>query len=146
MTAYCTVAQVEDHLLNIAFSETSVPTSAQVTGYLTTIGSEIDGALASRGYALPVSDLVALADLKTTAIYGVCGLVLRAKFMDSEGPGGEGGSAKDWERAFRGKLRDILDGRSVITQPKAAGSIGEGFTRTSAGDPYVPRITRETEW
>ena len=146
MADYCTLAEVEDHLLNVSITASSVPTITQATVYLTTIFSEIDGALSTGGYALPVTDPVALADLKTTAIYGVCGLLLRAKFMDSEGPGGEGGSAKDWDAAYRVKLKDIKAGRFVATQAKSAGSIGEGFTTTSAGDAYVPQITRETEW
>ena len=147
MADYCTLAELEALLPSLTISTTgTVPTDAQATVYITHVTAEIDGVLRSLGYAAPIDDTSALAQLKTLCLYGAAALTLKAAFPSDGGAGADGGGAGFYEAKYQAMLGTLRDGSLSVDDSRETGWIGEGFTTDSDGDAYAPFIEREDEW
>lgn len=104
------------------YSSATIPTAAQVDGYLASIAGEIDGVLAAQNLATPAttpaSFLTLLGHLNAL---GAAALAETAAFPQGQGDlGGGGGSAATYRRMYEDGLRRLADGTSI--PPEAYGA------------------------
>lgn len=103
------------------YSSTTKPTSTQVEGFITSIASEIDTALAGRGLTVPVTTPAEfLAYVTHINALGAASLAERAMFPAAVGPGATPSSAVLWKQyqdglkyLKEGKVPTSLDGSDV---------------------------------
>lgn len=84
---YATITEVQGLIPRLVLSTTSVPTTAQVTQFITDTASEIDSAIGSVGVAVPItSPAWFLADLKRLNAIGAAAQAWLAAFPQTSGP------------------------------------------------------------
>jgi hypothetical protein len=119
---YCDLTDVQALNAKRQYSASSTPTSTQVGTLMAQIATEIDMAMSSRGYAVPVTSPTELvAVLSTINAYGAAALAEQSMFPETV----EKGSTPHWKMlwdAYRGWLVDLKAG--VIPASLAGNKVG----------------------
>lgn len=151
--AYATFAEVQQLLAKFVLSTSTKPTIAQATDMIDQIAGEIDTAIASAGYAVPVTaPAYFLEALKLLNAEGAAMLVLKSMFPQRSGA--SEGSPSEYAlhaRNYNDGLRRLQSGEGI--PPEAAtgtGSVAPStyFTRNPdseehLGDIAEPFFTRD---
>lgn len=104
------------------FDEESVPSADQVDGYCEDIGQELNGALKTAGYAVPVTDADAAGLMRLYTFYGVAPLVERARYPERKAD--EFDMANDWYKKYQDALKVIREKRFDAPGRARSGGFG----------------------
>lgn len=83
--AYCTIDDLKIYVPKLEFSASTKPTSTQVESIITNTSYEIDSALQTAGYSLPVTDADTLAFLKNLNALGAAAIAEGATLPEKVG-------------------------------------------------------------
>lgn len=107
MTAYCTLAQVQAlNAQRTPYAHDTIPTRAQVTGYMSAVAAEIDTALSANGVTTPVTTPAAFLEMITELnAVGAAAKAEQAGYPDS----GEGSNAQRLYDAYQKGLDRLYE-------------------------------------
>ena len=145
MADYCTLAEANALIPTQSFTTTSKPSAEQAAALVEAVAREIDGILIGNGWTLPIGVSNLLDYLRTVNIYGAAAALLRARFPEARGTGGDGGAADFLERRYSDAKRQLA---SKAFSPQAfvadATPFGDGFpdpleTEVETDEPFFTR-------
>lgn len=111
--AYAAVPDVQDYLSTFTITVASTPSTAQVTQMIANCANEIDSALLSGGYAVPItSPAVFLAELVQLNALGTAAWVAWQAFPATTGPDGSPLAAA-MSKQYQARLQQLRLGVGV---------------------------------
>jgi len=136
---YCCVDDVAGFLPpGITVSGTTDPSDVQVASYILDVADELNGALRSKGFSLPVTsdDIFAISYLNSANVFGALGVFYKVKYPSDAGPGGSKGAGEYWEGKYQHYLKGIESGALGLPDEDRSGTVG-GFEHSSR--PFARR-------
>src|SRR3972149_2355500 len=138
--SYTTRARVESLMGRVrktvtTLSDSTTVTADEVDDWIDACSAEVDVALLSQGYPVPVTSPASyLAYLDKLVAEGVAATGLKSWFQESTGPNSEGAWAV-YERRWRDGIKAIRDRRMVPTAlDEASGGLPDGYPLSDADD------------
>lgn len=143
--AYCTVDDVK-HLTQPKppYSGSTVPTIAQVTAIIDFIDGEINVALSTGGYTLPITDSNALLYLKATSIYGSASLSEQA--LQQQGNPEVSEHVADYWEKYSTRLMAIQSGKIRLSVSESTSGRMRSLQTSHAVDGSEDGISDLTPW
>jgi hypothetical protein len=129
--AYCVITDVQEKMQHIpAFTVSTKPTLAQVTGWIDQVSAGMDAFFSALGILTPVTNATKLTVLKPICVNGVAAEVYRSLEMENE-------RADMHQRLYDNALKQIERNPAIIntavSQSAPAGqdygSVARSFTR-----------------
>jgi hypothetical protein len=108
----------------------TIPTATQGANIITSVSTEIDMHLQSKGYVLPVTDAETLVQLAGLCASGSAARILKSRYPSAKGTGSDGG-------ALEIAREDYLAGLKLIDTKGLGAPMQEG--NTSVNDGFRPR-------
>jgi hypothetical protein len=130
MAAYCTTDDVLAVASQLSLGTNTKPTLEQAEAIMDNIAHELDMALVSSGWTLPVTNVTLLDWLKICNIYGCAAGIFRSRLDFQAG--------EAWEKKYLGVKRLIPQPNTTITGDTTP--FGSGFAESESW------ATRETEF
>ena len=113
MAAYASIADVNALVPQQPFTSQTIPTQAQVEGFLDDISNEINALLPNAGYIAPVvSGVVALRELRRATSYGACGLAQDARSGAVLRDEALGGVRNVWTQRYQDWKKQLVDNKN----------------------------------
>ena len=146
--SYCAETDIEARC-NLTISSSSVPTTTQVSAWIGQVDAELESALVSGGYAVPVTNTTDLKLLCRIATEGVGAMVEMSRYSEvesSDSPHGE-----IMEKTYRDYLRGLRDG-SIILPYTARGTsdtarVPRSFNSSNSDEDGVDAVfTRDMDF
>lgn len=148
MADYCTIEEALALLPAVA----DVQSDLQGDAILASVTAEINMHLLGKGYALPITDVDALAALMTIAMNGTAARIAKSLWPTTKGPSGDSSAVFTLREDYQAGLAFIDEGgvAGEVTMTDAGTVIGHGF-KDSAGNAFassglVLPITGETRF
>lgn len=120
--AYCTVNDVNNYAANLNITGTTDPTSAAVSGMITSVSAEMDQQFKVVGVTTPVTDSDVLEMLKPVCAFGTIARIYRSLNLDEEMIDG----AKD---EYSTLMKELIKNPSLLGTATEDGPIPGGTTR-----------------
>lgn len=139
--AYCATTDVQARAGILLDDLTANPTSAELDGMIVDAAAMLDGFMAGGGYAIPVTNPVAVAALHATNTDGALVLALEARFVGTSGDGGAPspilvGARARWSMAIALLSKGLHPAQLILGQ--STGELLAGSFGADDADGYVP--------
>jgi hypothetical protein len=131
---YCTIADVQDEM-GQTFSNTSRPNSANVEEAIDGVSGEIDGVLQATGYALPVTNLSALALLKRYTKFGAAAGAWHSGYVSDDEPA----RVTYWREIYESFIARLRRGEQQLPGEEISDDDGIAFA-------IAPHVQRDRYW
>lgn len=131
---YCVIAAIQRLTPKRTFTASSTPTTTQVESIIDDIAAEIDAALNTRGYTVPVTSPAAfLTFLGVVNAYGAAALAEAGMFPETV----QAGYTPHWrimEDKYQGWLKDLKEGK---LSPNSLSNYASYYTEFDKDEEYT---------
>jgi hypothetical protein len=142
---YCTVADVQAFTQpNPVYGASTNPTLTQVGTMIVFIEGEINVALITGGYSLPITDANGLLYLQATAMYGVASLAKQA--LQQQGDPEVSETVEDWWNKYTTRLLELKMGKVALGDTAKVSGQMRSLQTSHAVDGSEEGISDLTPW